>query len=54
MNIHKADRIALGIFSGLFLGGGVILRGLGYGFYWMALIIGLIMGAIVLVASFFD
>ena len=54
VTIQKADRIAMGIYSVLFLGGGVLLRGMGMGFYWMAIMIGVILGAVVMIAHLSD
>lgn len=50
--LPKEDRIAMGIFSGLFLGGGAVLRFLGMHFYWISIVIGIILGAVVLGSKF--
>jgi uncharacterized membrane protein YfcA len=47
-NLPKEDRIAMSIFSVLFLGGGAVLRFMGMHFYWMSIVIGVILGAVVL------
>jgi hypothetical protein len=50
--LPKEDRIAMGIFSVLFLGGGAALRFLGMHFYWMAIAIGFLLGGVVLLSQF--
>jgi len=49
--LPKEDRIAMSIFSVLFLGGGAVLRFLGMHFYWMSIVIGIILGAVVLLSN---
>lgn len=51
-NLPKEDEIAMGVFSGLFIAGGAVLRFMGMGFYWMAIVIGSILGAVVLLSRF--
>ena len=50
-NLPKEDRIAMGIFSVLFLGGGAVLRFMGKGYYWMAIAIGCLLGVTVLLSK---
>jgi hypothetical protein len=50
-NLPKEDRIAMGIFSGLFIAGGAVLRAMAMSFYWMALVIGFLLGGTVLLSK---
>ncbi len=52
INLPGEDEIAMGIFSGLFIAGGAVLRVMGMGFYWIVIAIGFILGAAVLLSKF--
>lgn len=54
IEIQEEDQIAMGIFSVLFIGGGAVLRVLGMGFYWMAILIGFILGAVVVGSKYWE
>lgn len=51
ITLPREDEIAMGIFSGLFIGGGAVLRFMGKGFYWIVITMGFLLGITVLLSK---